>query len=116
MADSLNFVAKTLEFKAMEKGSKSLFPLKTLEEGRFYEIDARNFGVGLYIGEGKFLGARESFGDIFLFPEEHEDAPYLGTVRVIRKTNLKLEKDAEEYEEEEIINMLRELGKEIEDE
>ena len=93
-----------------------MIPIEELEEGRFYQVEARNFGVAIYKGEGIFLGLRESFGDLYISEEEHWDAcPTHGTVSEVQKLELKLSKHICNYEEKELIEMLIELEKEFDE-
>lgn len=93
-----------------------MIPIEELEEGRFYQVEARNFGVAIYKGDGVFLGVRESFGDLYISEEEHWDAcPLHGTVSGAQKLELILSKAIDSYEEKELIEMLIELEKEFDE-
>ena len=58
-------------------------PMKKCKHGYLYEIDARNFVIGVYNKKIKgFLGIREKWGSRFIEAEDHWDTgePY-GTVK-----------------------------------
>lgn len=56
-------------------------PIPELIKGRVYRIKSRNLQVGVYDGEGGFIGLREKFGSCYLFTEFHWDHdPTYGTV------------------------------------
>ena len=50
-------------------------------KGRMYRIRGRNISIGVYDGEGHFIGIRQKFGSRYLDEEDHWDtgAPH-GTV------------------------------------
>lgn len=53
-----------------------------LEVGRVYKIKSRNLVLGVYKGNGGFIGIREKFGHKYLFTEyHHEMGPPFGTVK-----------------------------------
>jgi len=56
-----------------------------------YRIRSRNLTIGVYDGDGGFVGVREKFGSRYLFTEYHHDrgAPY-GTVRPIMPLDVRL--------------------------
>src|SRR5437870_3049538 len=46
-----------------------------------YRIDSRNLSIGVYDGDGEFIGIRSKFETRYLFPELHYDlGPPHGTV------------------------------------
>jgi hypothetical protein len=59
------------------------------ELGGVYRLKSRNLRVGVYDGNGGFIGIREKFGDLYLFTEYHFDTgPPHGTVRPTEKLDV----------------------------
>ena len=58
-------------------------PLAECEDGAVYRMEARNFGVGVFVKvTGSFIGIRTKFGKRFLDTEYHWDlGPPYGTAR-----------------------------------
>lgn len=58
-----------------------MIPIEECIERGVYRIRSRNLTIGVYDGDGAFIGLREKFGDQYLFAEYHVDqgAPF-GTV------------------------------------
>jgi hypothetical protein len=53
--------------------------------GRVYKLKARNFGYGVWVGDG-FIGVREKFGNVYLFKELHwDDGEPFGTVQPLEE-------------------------------
>jgi len=52
-------------------------------EGKVYSLHSRNLNIGVYAGEGIFIGIREKFGERYLDKELHIDRG--GTARGIRQ-------------------------------
>lgn len=57
------------------------------KDGYLYEIEARNFSLGVYRATTKgFIGIRYKFGNRYLFEELHWDNdPHFGTVKPLRE-------------------------------
>lgn len=56
------------------KRQDTLIPMDKLIKGRVYKIRSRNLSIGVWDGEGGFIGIRTKFGDRYLFTEYHYDA------------------------------------------
>ena len=62
-----------------------MIKIEELEIRGIYEVDARNFEVGIWNGGG-FIGIRHKFNSTFLDLEYHWDSdPYFGTCIPIKK-------------------------------
>lgn len=87
-------------------------------KGRLYRIRARNFQLGVYDGDGGFIGRRNKFGSWYLFTEFHYDtgAPH-GTAIPMTDTGIDLPKGVEikENGNPELAAFLREHAHLIED-
>lgn len=72
--------------------SPSVIRQEDCEPGGVYRVKSRNLTVGVYDGNGGFIGLREKFGDLYLFTEYHCDkgAPY-GTVYPYEKLDVSTE-------------------------
>lgn len=58
-----------------------MVPLAECEVGAVYRVEARNFRVAAYAGDGKFVGVRKKWGFRYTDTEFHWDAhPRWGTV------------------------------------
>jgi len=68
-------------------------------KGRLYKIRARNFQLGVYDGQGGFIGRRNKFGQWYLFTEYHYDtgAPH-GTAMPMEDTGIDLPEGIEAKE------------------
>lgn len=54
--------------------------------GEVYLISSRNFSLGVYDGNGGFIGIREKFGSRYLFTEYFDDGMnHLGTVQPLKR-------------------------------
>jgi len=87
----------------MMEGLKNWIPIDKCEDGRLYQICARNASYGIYRASEKgFEISRFKFGDNYTFTEYHWDtgAPY-GTVKPMKKLEeapeLKTEAEKLEY-------------------
>lgn len=61
----------------------------TFIKGRLYRVDARNFKLAVYDGDGGFIGVRHKFGGRFLDTERHwDEGPPHGTVRDVQDTGI----------------------------
>lgn len=59
-----------------------MIPMSECLQGHVYRIWARNFNVGVYDGDGGFIGLRTKFKNRFLFTEYHwERGNDFGTVK-----------------------------------
>lgn len=66
-------------------------PKEACIKGRLYILRSRNLPMGVYNGEGGFIGVREKFGTFFLFTEYHWDnGPPFGTVKPVSDTDVDL--------------------------
>ena len=79
--------------------SEKLPKLEECIKGRLYEVWCRNLALGIYDGNGGFIGIRTKFGDRYLFTEYHYDYDsHCGTVRDIRDTGVDLPEEIEPRE------------------
>ena len=65
-----------------DRNTKEYIKVPDLEKGTIYELDARNFDIGVWDGERRFIGIRYKFSDIYPCGEIHWDlCNSFGTVR-----------------------------------
>ena len=68
--------------------SDSLPKMEECKAGRVYMLSCRNLNLGVYDGNGGFIGIRTKFGSRYLFIEYHWDKdPHIGTVSWAEDTN-----------------------------
>lgn len=61
-------------------------PLQDCERGVVYRLRSRNLLIGVYNGEGGFVGVRTKLGDRYLFTEYHHTKdPRVGTVWALER-------------------------------
>jgi len=69
-------------------------PIENCIERGVYKILSRNLSIGVYDGNGGFIGIRTKFGQEYLFTEYHWDlGPPYGTVHPEARLNVHLPED-----------------------
>lgn len=87
---------------------KTYIPIEQCVKYGLYKIYSRNLTLGVYDGNGGFVGIREKFGDEYLFTEYHWDTgePF-GTVMPLELIEIcSIEPTEDMYIDNKLVNNL----------
>jgi len=66
--------------------AESYLPIDKCKKGFIYKLASRNLDIGVFDGEGGFIGIRTKFKDRYLFTEYHWDTnKNFGTVKPLKE-------------------------------
>jgi hypothetical protein len=77
----MGLTPQTFDVWLAQENLVEYFKLDQCVTGHLYRIFSRNLRLGIFDGQGGFIGIRTKFGERYLFTEYHWDAPAFPTVK-----------------------------------